>query len=303
MGEISQRSSEWFAARSNRITASIVGAILGNNPYQSRDDVMRDKVRESFGLEVEFQGNAATEWGTKYEDLTIQEYFFTTSKHIEDSGLIIHKDYDYLACSPDGLLGEDGGLEVKTPYRAKKAYSLDEKAYYRDQVMFSIIVADKQYWDFYCCVLQEVDGAMKNVDDHLETVTREQAEEWWTENFPKLEEFYNEFKEIISDKKKAQPYLEPKVKDVIGDRVFASLESSYQHAKSKFEEAEANLKQIKDQLIEFAKEAGSDCEGNYVKVSKVVRKGNVNYKKIPQLEGVNLEDYRGKSTEFYTVKG
>jgi len=300
--EISQRSSEWFAARRGRITASIVGAILGNNPYKSRDDVMRDKVRQSFGLEQEFQGNDATRFGEKYEDLTIQEYFFTTSKHIEESGLIIHKDYDYLACSPDGLLDENGGLEVKTPYRAKKAYSLAEKAYYRDQVMFSIIVADKQYWDFYCCVLQEKDGSLLNIDDHLETATREEAESWWSENFPKLEAFYQEFKAIIADEKLAKPYLEPKVKDVSDDKQFIILESSYAQAKSEFDKAEAKLKEVKDQMIEFAKEAGQSIEGNYNKVLKVTRKGSINYKKVPQLEGVNLEEYRGKSTEYFTIK-
>lgn len=44
-----QRSEEWFEARKNRITASAVGAILGNAPYATRDDVMRRMVREYHG--------------------------------------------------------------------------------------------------------------------------------------------------------------------------------------------------------------------------------------------------------------
>jgi predicted phage-related endonuclease len=62
-----QRSAEWHAARVGKITASRVGAILGNSPYKTRDDVMREMVREALGAELEFTGNVATEYGTANE--------------------------------------------------------------------------------------------------------------------------------------------------------------------------------------------------------------------------------------------
>ena len=62
-----QRTWEWFEARKGRITASSVGAILGHAPYATRDDVMRRMVREYHGAPEEFEGNIATEYGTRNE--------------------------------------------------------------------------------------------------------------------------------------------------------------------------------------------------------------------------------------------
>ena len=60
-----QRTPEWYEARKGRITASSVGAILGLSPHAKPDDVMRRMIREYQGLEPEFTGNTATEYGDR----------------------------------------------------------------------------------------------------------------------------------------------------------------------------------------------------------------------------------------------
>jgi hypothetical protein len=44
-----------------------------------------------------------------------------------------------------------------------------------------------------------------------------------------------------------------------------------------------------------------DCEGFGVRVTQAERKGNINYKSVPSLDGVDLEEYRGKSSSYFRV--
>ena len=84
--QLEQRSEEWHKARSGRITASQVGAILGHSPYATRDDVMRRMVRDYHGAEREFVGNIATEYGNFHEAGALAEYQMETGNAVEKVG-------------------------------------------------------------------------------------------------------------------------------------------------------------------------------------------------------------------------
>ena len=81
-----QRSEEWFEARRGRITASMVGAILGHAPYMTRDQAMRRMVRDHHKAESEFSGNVATEYGTFNEDGARFEYELETGNTVQEEG-------------------------------------------------------------------------------------------------------------------------------------------------------------------------------------------------------------------------
>lgn len=61
---------DWLALRMKGIGGSDAGAVLGVNPWRSEVDVWLEKTGKKPG----FDGNAATYWGTKLEDLVAQEY-------------------------------------------------------------------------------------------------------------------------------------------------------------------------------------------------------------------------------------
>ncbi len=114
MTQAEQRSAEWFEARKGRVTASMVGAILGHSPHMTRKDAMRSMVRSALGVESEFQGNIATQHGNYHEEGAIFDYTLETKIEVQKSGFIPHEDW--AGCSPDGLIGfsgVEGGLEVK----------------------------------------------------------------------------------------------------------------------------------------------------------------------------------------------
>lgn len=65
-------------------------------------------------------------------------------------------------------------------------------------------------------------------------------------------------------------------------------------------EAQEEEKKAKESLIAVIGEV--DYEGNGVKVALIERKGSVDYNKVPELKGVDLEAYRKESTSYWSVK-
>ena len=139
-----QRSEEWFAARKGRVTASMVGAILGVSPNLSRAGAMRRMVRDAHGAEPEFTGNIATQYGENNEAGAIAEYQMETGRTVNPVGFVTREDW--AGCSPDGLIGDDGGLEVKCPFGKRKEGDLkplDDQPHYYAQVQFSLWVTGR----------------------------------------------------------------------------------------------------------------------------------------------------------------
>jgi hypothetical protein len=77
----------------------------------------------------------------------------------------------------------------------------------------------------------------------------------------------------------------------------------------KLKDAQAEYNVAKERLDLLKKEATDYCKDRILgkvkckslRITKVVKRGNVNYKKVPDLEGVDLDQYRGKDTIYYKV--
>jgi predicted phage-related endonuclease len=63
-----------------------------------------------------FAPNAAMERGTKLEPVARTDFEFTTGHKVREVGFITNQDISpYIGCSPDGLVGENSGVEFKCP--------------------------------------------------------------------------------------------------------------------------------------------------------------------------------------------
>lgn len=79
-----------------------------------------------------------------------------------------------------------------------------------------------------------------------------------------------------------------------GESEFAALADEYKKELALQKDMESRIETIKSRLLEImGKAPGIKCNG--LTVTQYTRKGNVEYKKIPELQGVDLEAYRGKS--------
>uniref|UniRef100_A0A1Y1NL98 YqaJ viral recombinase domain-containing protein n=1 Tax=Photinus pyralis TaxID=7054 RepID=A0A1Y1NL98_PHOPY len=93
----------WKLERRKRITASTFGKICK----------MTAKTVTAL-LYSTFMGTHATEFGLIHEVNAIALFEQQYGKRVQKSGLIIDKDIPFLACSPDGLVEDDGVVEVKS---------------------------------------------------------------------------------------------------------------------------------------------------------------------------------------------
>lgn len=281
-----QRSEEWHEARKGRITASMVGAILGLSPNLSRAGAMRRMVRDAHGAEPEFTGNIATEYGEFNEDGAVAEYEMETGDRIQKVGFIPHEDW--AGCSPDGLINDDGGLEAKCPFGKRKEGDLkplEDQPHYYAQVQFSLWVTGRKYWHFYQWTPRQT---------KLEVVLPDQA--WLDENLPKLRQFYAEF--LAED---PAPHLEAKRVE-IDTLEAARIVAEYDQLAEAIENAEARKKELLAEMVRLSGDRDAVFAGrNLTKISKA---GSVSYAKAiaELLPGADLEKWRGKPSSHWVLK-
>ena len=283
-----QLSPEWFEARRGKLTGSNVGAALGLNPWKTPEDLIRQMVREYHGEKLDFTGNAATEYGHQHEPLALMDYLGKTGNHVEGCSFFVHPEHDWLGASPDGLIGEDGLIEVKCPFglRNKKPpefKSAEEQPHYYAQMQVEMHCAGREWVHFY----QWAPGG-----DRIETVRI--SETWWDESFPRLCKFYDWFLREIEN----TAHLEPKEKEINTFHA-QKLVQEWDSLTATIDDAQARKKEVLSELVQLSKERNTVIHGR--KLTLVERKGNVNYKKIPELQGVDLEQYRGATTTFWKL--
>ena len=154
MSLAAQGSPEWHIARAGKIKASVCGALEGKHAYTKPEDLVRQEVRALAGAESEFVMSAAVAHGNKMEDHARKVLEGIQGYTVEETGLVVHREYEFLAASPDGLVGIDGSIEIKCPYPlfTKSPYSVYQpnRAMYLMQVYMVMEVLDADWCDFFC---------------------------------------------------------------------------------------------------------------------------------------------------------
>ncbi len=182
-----QRSPEWYAARRGVPTASEFGNIItpkkgdyaaAADTYinQLIDEVMRPDAGQAF------TGNRHTERGELLEDDARELYAFERELVPQQVGFILN-DAGTLGCSPDSLIGADGGLEIKCPdgpthVKWVRAGGIPDE--HKPQVHGSLIIG-RAWWDFlsYCpgyeplLVRVTPDGFTEKLQAHLDRFVSE----------------------------------------------------------------------------------------------------------------------------------
>lgn len=115
-----QGSQEWLSERAGSVTASRFKDVLAKvktGEASSRRNYRIQLVTERLtGTPVESYKNAAMEWGTQTEPMARMAYEAVSNEIVEEVGFIKHPSVEWCGGSPDGLINEDGGIEIKCPY-------------------------------------------------------------------------------------------------------------------------------------------------------------------------------------------
>jgi len=117
--EIIQGSSEWFYQRLGKVTASRVADVIAKTKTgysTSRDNYMAQLVVERLTFtKTESYTNAAMQWGTEQEPFARAAYEAAQGVMVEEVGFVRHPTIEWAGASPDGLVRDDGLVEIKCP--------------------------------------------------------------------------------------------------------------------------------------------------------------------------------------------
>ena len=112
---IEQGSDEWIALRFGWITASKFKDVLAGGQGKTRKSYMYNIASEILtGERAESFSNEYMEWGTQTEPQARAMYELRTGNKVEQVSFIKHGTLKS-GCSPDGLIGDDGMIEIKCP--------------------------------------------------------------------------------------------------------------------------------------------------------------------------------------------
>ena len=99
----------------HRPICSNFGTIAGVNPYCTPRSLWEYATGRVGGGDERWEGNDHTRRGNALEDTARDFYTAKLGTEVMRTGLFIHKAHAWLAASPDGLVGDNGVLEIKCP--------------------------------------------------------------------------------------------------------------------------------------------------------------------------------------------
>jgi putative phage-type endonuclease len=151
-----QRSEHWFRQRRGKLTASNMGQAVGLTPWGSPNALASSLRRDTEPVDIDKpkaadaparKPNPALSWGTDKEPSGLLEYVSMTGRHAAPTGFWQHSELDWIGGSPDGLVGEDGLLEIKCPY-SRKVYA-ELPPYYYLQVNALMQITGREWCDLF----------------------------------------------------------------------------------------------------------------------------------------------------------
>jgi putative phage-type endonuclease len=123
---MSQRDDQWFRDRAGKFTGSRFSELMAktkSGPSASRKNLItRLAVERLIGTCVETYSNFAMQRGIELEPAAIKAYEDSELLVVERVDFVQHPKLDFVSCSPDGLTGDDGMVEVKCPTAEAKHY-------------------------------------------------------------------------------------------------------------------------------------------------------------------------------------
>ena len=146
--ECEQGSEEWATARLGIPTSSKFATVMAKGEGKTRREYMLKLAGEIInGQPMESYSNGHMERGKVMEEEAREFYAYTRKVEPQRVGFI---RTDSAGCSPDSLIGTDGGLEIKTAlphilidFLLKKDFPPSHKA----QVQGSLWITGRDYWD------------------------------------------------------------------------------------------------------------------------------------------------------------
>ncbi|MEN3973077.1 lambda exonuclease family protein [Sphingomicrobium sp. XHP0235] len=155
MHSFDQGSAEWFACRLGKVTASKLSDVMAtvkSGEAAGRRNYRAQLVAERLsGQAADTFTNAAMQWGTDTEAAAREAYERETLTPVVEVGFADHPTIPNSGASPDGLVGDDGLVEIKCPNTATHIDTLGGKPIDRKyllQIQWQMACTGRAWCDF-----------------------------------------------------------------------------------------------------------------------------------------------------------
>jgi putative phage-type endonuclease len=267
-----QGSAEWHEHRRTHRNASETPIVLGVSPWTTPYQLWQQKL----GLATQ-EINGAMLRGTELEPAARAAYERLTGLVMQPLVLV---DGDYSA-SLDGMtLAGERLVEIKCPYRGRESSlwkAIEERQlpeHYHRQVQHQLMVSGADIADVFV-----FDGS----EGVLFPVAPDES------SWPRIHDAWEVFARYVTDAQ-APPLTDrdTRIRDdpewLEAAARYVELRTAYDQLSAKYDEAKARLTKLATHPREH---------GGGVSVTRLWRRGMIDYKRVPELRGVDLERYRG----------
>jgi len=152
--DIEQGSDEWMEARRGIVTASCFHKLITPTGKLAMGEKPKTYLAELIAERIEPSESFSNEWterGLALEPDAVSAYEFITGNTVTPMG-IVYKDASYTAsASPDGIVGENGGIEIKSLKLSNHIKHLLADTVPPEHVMQCqgcMWVTGREWWDF-----------------------------------------------------------------------------------------------------------------------------------------------------------
>lgn len=165
---IDQRTEAWFAERAGRITGSMMHVVMLERdlepfksgprkgqprpPPKALTDYAHQLAAERLTNRPRKQIKApALQWGQDIEPAAIDAYQAEMGVIVTECGFVVHPEHDFIGASPDRLVGDDGGVEVKSPESSEvhlETLLSGLPPEHIEQIQGCMWVTGRTWWDF-----------------------------------------------------------------------------------------------------------------------------------------------------------
>ena len=280
-----QGSDAWLNFRHKHIGASDAPVVMGVSPWKTAYALWHEKIQP---YQPPNFTNPAMEKGSRLEPKIRAIYELQTGREAPPA-VVEYAELPFLSASLDGYNEADNFI-VEIKYVGVDMWrAIDGKkrvpAHYAPQVQMQLLVTGAKACDFV---------AYNDDIDKITIVEVKPDLEYIKIMVGELKRFW----ECV--KKKTAPPLSDRDYKTVNDPGLRELIKEWKFENDKMQIAKTNADLLRGQIIENAIHPRMKYKD--VKIYKTERKGAVNYKKIPQLEGVDLNEHRSKTVTSWTFK-
>jgi putative phage-type endonuclease len=284
--DLDQSTDNWRLWRSKGIGSSDIATIIGHNPFSTPYQLWLEKTGQAPPKDL--SNNLLVQRGNMLEPVARQKTNSLLERDFQPI-LFVDTERDYMRYSSDGYDKTHCEI-IEIKCTSEKNHDIAKSGnvpdYYKPQLAWGAMIS-KAKASYYVSYNPQDDEELVILtvdrDEKLEQLMLTEAAKFWqciqSKTPPELTE--KDYEPIDSDEYKTalEAYRQQLTKLKIQEQLT-------EDAKAKLLASLGNKKRVK---------------GSGARVAEVIRSGNIQYKNIPELLGVDLEPYRSKPTSYFKI--